>query len=251
MTDLSTNSTTTWRRFKTKWQIYGLRDLFAKGWMWFWMQWSGLGYLGKITTVIATWLAPPYYARRCLARYHPQGYIAPGATIYHQLLQLGSNIFLGDRTTIFQDRDGGQIVLGDRVHLYGDTYLQTGYGGTIEIGSDTQIQPRCQFSGYKAPIKIGSGVQIAPGCAFYPYAHGMEPDRPIQQQPLTTKGGIIVEDNAWLGYRVIVLDGVRIGQGAVVGAGSIVTKDIPAGAVAVGAPAKVIKMRSKPELSEV
>ena len=78
---------------------------------------------------------------------------------------------------------------------------------------------------------------------FYPYAHGIAPDRPIKEQPLTTKGGITIEDDVWLGYRTIVLDGVRIGKGAVIGAGSVVTQDIPAGAIAVGVPARVIKMR--------
>jgi acetyltransferase-like isoleucine patch superfamily enzyme len=53
-----------------------------------------------------------------------------------------------------------------------------------------------------------------------------------------------VEDDAWLGYGVIVLDGVRIGKGAVVGAGAVVTHDIPEGAIAVGVPARVVKMRS-------
>ncbi len=84
MISLPKNSATTWRQLQTKWQTKlkdsGLRGLFVTGWMWFWMRWAKLGYLGKISTAIATWLAPPYYARRCLARYHPQGYIAPGAT---------------------------------------------------------------------------------------------------------------------------------------------------------------------------
>ncbi len=236
-------TTTAWKRVQTKWQLSGLKGLFATAWMWFWMRWSRWGYFGKLATQIATWSAPPYYARRCLARYHPQGYIAPGATLYHQLLQLGANVFIGDRVTIFQDRDGGKVILGDRVHLYGDTYIQTGDEGMVTIGEDTHVQPRCQFSGYKAPIEIGARVQIAPNCAFYPYAHGIELGQPMQDQPLTTKGGIVIEDDVWLGYRVIVLDGVRIGEGAVVGAGSVVTKDIPAGAIAVGAPARVIDMR--------
>jgi acetyltransferase-like isoleucine patch superfamily enzyme len=243
MISLPENSATGWRKLQTKWQISGLRGLFTTGWMWFWMRGAGLGYLGKINTAIATWLAPPYYARRCLARYHPQGYIAPGATIYHQLLKLGANIFIGDRTTIFQDRDGGKVILGDRVHLYGDTYIQTGEVGEVIIGSDSHIQPRCQFSAYKAAIKIGSQVQIASECAFYSYAHGIAPGQPIKEQPLTTKGGITIEDDVWLGYRVIVLDGVSIGQGAVIGAGSVVTQNIPAGAIAVGVPARVIGSR--------
>ena len=244
MISLPENSPVLWQRLQTKWQVSGFPGLVATAWMWFWMRWAGAGYLGKLSTAIATWLAPPYYSRRCLARYHPLGYIAPTATIYHRLLQRGTNVFIGERVTIFQDRDGGKVTLGDRVHLYGDTYIQTGEAGTVVIGSDTHIQPRCQLSAYKAPIKIGCKVQIAPNCAFYPYAHGIAPDRLIKDQPLTTKGGIIIEDDVWLGYGVIVLDGVRVGRGAVIGAGSVVTQDIPADAVAVGVPARVVKMRS-------
>ena len=58
-----------------------------------------------------------------------------------------------------------------------------------------------------------------------------------------SKGPIIIEDEVWLGYGVMVLSGVRIGRGAVVGAGSVVTKDVPAGAIAVGVPACVMRMR--------
>jgi len=71
----------------------------------------------------------------------------------------------------------------------------------------------------------------------------MKLDELIKNQPLQTKGGILIEDNVWLGFGVIVLSGVRIGKGAVIGAGSVVTDDIPAGAIAVGVPARVVKMR--------
>jgi acetyltransferase-like isoleucine patch superfamily enzyme len=67
----------------------------------------------------------------------------------------------------------------------------------------------------------------------------------IGQQPLTTKGDIRVGDNAWIGFGVIILSGVRIGKNAVVGAGSTVTHDIPDNAIAVGNPARVIKMRAE------
>ena len=60
---------------------------------------------------------------------------------------------------------------------------------------------------------------------------------------MQTKGGIVIGDDAWLGVGVIVLDGVKIGKGAVVGAGSVVTRDIPDGAIATGVPARVVKMR--------
>jgi acetyltransferase-like isoleucine patch superfamily enzyme len=59
-----------------------------------------------------------------------------------------------------------------------------------------------------------------------------------------SRGDILIEDDAWIGFGVIVLDGVHIGSGAVIGAGSVVTRDIPANAIAAGIPAKVIRMRS-------
>jgi acetyltransferase-like isoleucine patch superfamily enzyme len=86
---------------------------------------------------------------------------------------------------------------------------------------------------------------ISPNCALYSYNHGIEPDKPIRKQPLETKGGIVIDDDAWLGFGVIVLDGVRIGKGAVIGAGSVVTHDVPDNAIAAGVPARVVKMRDE------
>jgi acetyltransferase-like isoleucine patch superfamily enzyme len=98
--------------------------------------------------------------------------------------------------------------------------------------------------GYKGPIQIGCQVQIAPNCAFYSYNHGFAPGDPIHKQPIWTKGGIIIHDDAWLGVGAIVLDGVRIGSGAVVGAGSVVMHDVPDGAIVAGVPARIVNMRN-------
>jgi acetyltransferase-like isoleucine patch superfamily enzyme len=233
-----------WIRLWKNWQSTGIRGIVSNIWSRFWMKFAGLGYFGRIATWLATWFALPYYERRRLARYNPKGYIAPSATIYHPQLQLGAHVFVGDRVLIFQDKTGGSVELCENVRLYNDTYIQTGDGGSVKIGADTSVQPRCQFSAYKAPIQIGCRVQIAPNCAFYPYDHGVAMGEPIKNQPLQTKGGIIIDDDAWLGFGVIVLDGVRIGKGAVIGAGAVVTKDVPDGAIAAGVPARVINMRS-------
>jgi acetyltransferase-like isoleucine patch superfamily enzyme len=234
-----------WTRFCQTWQSAGVGGIASTIWSRFWMSFAGLSYFGRIATWLATWFAPPYKERRRLARYNLKGYVAPSATIHHPNLHLGTNVFLGDRVVIFQDKDGGPVELAERVHLHNDTCIQTGEGGSLKIGSDTHIQPRCQFSAYKAAIVIGCGVQIAPNCAFYPYAHGIAPGELIRKQPLQTKGGIIINDDAWLGYGVIVLDGVTIGKGAVVGAGAVVTQDVPDNAIAAGVPARVVKMRYK------
>jgi acetyltransferase-like isoleucine patch superfamily enzyme len=240
-----------WTRFWKTWNSAGIRGVAATIWsllstIWsrFWMRFAGLGYFGRIATYLATWSVPPYKERRRLARYNSKGYIAPSATIHHANLTLGANVFIGDRVTIFQVKNSGSVELGDRVRLHNDTCIETGDGGSLKIGPNTHIQPRCQLSAYKGAIQIGSGVQIAPNCAFYPYDHGIAPSQLIKDQPLQTKGGIIVDDDAWLGFGVIVLDGVRIGKGAVVGAGAVVTHDIPDGAIAAGVPARVINMRS-------
>ena len=167
------------------------------------------------------------------------------------MFHFGPNIFIGDRVVIYQDKDGGSVEFGERVHIYGETFIQTGSGGSLKIGDNSHIHPRCQISAYKSNIYIGNEVQIAPNCAFYPYNHGIEPGKLIQVQPLQSKGDIVVGDGAWLGFGVIVSDGVRIGKGSVVGAGSVVTDDIPDGGIAVGVPARVVKMRTDIALKNV
>jgi acetyltransferase-like isoleucine patch superfamily enzyme len=219
---------------------YGLAKLWAR----FWMRRAGLSRFGRMATRLATWFAPPHKARIVLAQMAPQGYIAPSATIYHSDLRLGAHVFIGDRVIIFQRETGGPVELGDRVYIYRDTIIETGYGGYLTVGAHASIHPRCQINAYVAPIHIGCGVMIAPNCALYSYDHGVAPGLPIRKQPLQTKGSIVIGDEAWLGVGVIVLSGVRIGAGAVIGAGSVVMSDIPDEAIAAGVPARVLKMRS-------
>lgn len=214
-----------------------------KLWAHFWMQFAGLSPLGRVATRLVSWSVPPYYGRIYLSRISAKGYISPHATIQHADLHLGANVYVDDRVLIYQDKDGGTVELADGVHLHRDTIIQTGMDGNLIIGSHTHIQPYCQFSAYKAPIRIGRHVEMGPRCAFYPYDHSFASGELISKQPLQTKGGIVVEDNVWLGVGVIVLDGVKIGKGAVIGAGAVVTKDVPDGAIAVGVPARVVRMR--------
>ena len=212
-------------------------------WTRFWMRFAGLSRYGRLATWFATWFAPPYKARIHLAFLNSRGYVAPSATIYHAGLRLGSNVFIGDGVIIFQAKDGGGVDIGERVYLFGDIVLETGDGGSIAIGRNSRIHRGGQLLAYKTSIQIGCDVGIAQNCAFYPYDHGVAAGEPIGSQRLQTKGPIIVEDHAWLGVGVIVLSGVRIGKGAVIGAGAVVTKDVPDGAIAVGVPARVVKMR--------
>lgn len=207
------------------------------------MHFAGMNGAGRIATRLATMFALPHKAGVYLAYLNPRGYIAPTVVFHHSELRSGENIFIGDRVIIYQARDGGPVEIGDRACVLRDTALETGYGGYIIIGPDTWIHPRCQVNAYVEPIEIGKEVDIAPNCAFYSYDHGFTPDRTIRQQPLRSKGGIFIGDHSWLGVGVTVLNNVRIGKGAVIGAGSVVTRDIPEGAIAVGNPARVVRMR--------
>ena len=204
---------------------------------------AGLSTAGRIATWLASAFAPPYMARFYLARITPNSYVDPRAVIHHPSLRLGSHAFIADRVIVYQASDGGPVVLGDSAHVLRDSVLETGQGGSITIGADTFLHPRCQVMAYKGDITIGDHVAIAPSCAFYAYNHGMQAGQLVKKQLLETRGGIRIGDGAWLGFGVIVLDGVTIGEGAVVGAGSVVTGDIPANAIAAGNPARIISSR--------
>lgn len=222
-------------------------------WAQLWLMFAGLGVFGRLSMWIAGWFERPYKGRLRLSRYCEFGYVSPKAQISHRQLTLGRQIFLGDGVVICEERYGsnnaGRVHLGERVQLYRDVIIETGANGAVSIGDETHVQPRCQFAGFHSEIRIGRRVDIAPNCVFYPYDHQILPDRRIRDQPLTSKGPIIVGDDVWFGTGVIVLAGVTIGDGAVVGAGSVVTKSIPAGAIAIGSPAKVIRMRTDFPLS--
>lgn len=223
-------------------RIYNLKRRWAR----FWMRYAGVGLGGRLASRLASWVMPPYYGCVPLAHFNPDGFVSPKATLHHEGLKRGKNCFIGDRVMVYKDgNEGGEVVFGDGIHLHNDVTIQTGQGGTVSIGNQTHIQPRCQISAYMKSINIGAGVEIAPSCAFYSYNHSVLPHIPIREQPLESKGDIVVGDDAWLGYGVVVLDGVNIGRGAVVGAGSVVTEDIPDNAIAVGVPARVVSCRSK------
>jgi len=207
------------------------------------MHFAGVGVTGRLAARLAAIFAPPYMARFYLARLTDNAFVDPKAVIHHDRLTLGAHAFIADRVIVYKATDGGQVAIGESTHIMRDGVLETGHGGSIEIGADTFLHPRCQVMAYKGDIEIGDHVAIAPGCAFYAYNHGFQRDELIKRQPLETRGGIRVGDGAWLGFGVIVLDGVSIGDGAVIGAGSVVTESIPANSIAVGNPARVVSKR--------
>ena len=163
-----------------------------------------------------------------------------------------SNIEIGNRVKFHRDvrirckGENSKIRLGDWVHIdRGVDIKMHQSNGEIEIGSHCYIGPYTCLSGNT--IKIGNDCLIASHTGIYANNHVFaDATRKIREQSNSYKG-IVIEDDCWLGSGVRVLDGVKIGQGSVIGAGAVVTKDIPPYSIAVGVPAKVIAKRESHE----
>jgi acetyltransferase-like isoleucine patch superfamily enzyme len=119
----------------------------------------------------------------------------------------------------------------------------------IRIGSGTYINRYTMLDAAQL-LEIGNNCAIGPGCYLTDHDHGNDPGLPPLSQPLIS-APTRLGNEVWLGAHVSVLKGVSIGDRAVIGAGSVVTKDIPAGAVAVGVPARVVRERQKESLLDV
>ena len=112
------------------------------------------------------------------------------------------------------------------------------YGYNVEIGENFYANHNLVILDCNK-VKFGDNVFVGPNCSFYTAAHPLDAER--RNAGLEFAKPITVGNNVWFGGNVCVLPGVTIGDNAVIGAGSVVTKDIPSNVVAVGNPCKVIK----------
>lgn len=158
------------------------------------------------------------------------------------------NIEIGDRVNLFRGvrinaRDNNcKIRIGEQVAIERGVDISGGENCRIEIGERTFIGPYTCIGG-PGDIKIGKNCLIAAHTGIVANNHIFaDPILAIRDQG-TTQAGIAIEDDCWLGYGVKILDGVTIGKGCVIGAGAVVTKDIPPYSIAVGVPAKAISNR--------
>lgn len=127
------------------------------------------------------------------------------------------------------------------------------YGSRIRVGRNTFINMNCVFLD-AAPIEIGDNTLIGPNCQFYTPTHPLPAHERIRPAGAGTDGApyrtrtrpIRIGHNVWLGGSVIVLPGVSIGDNTTVGAGSVVTRDLPAGVVAAGNPARILRTLEEP-----
>ena len=112
----------------------------------------------------------------------------------------------------------------------------TDFGKNIEVGDAVLITACCHLQDHGG-VNIGDGCQIGQNLVFATLNHFLEP----QKRKMTYSAPIVLGKNVWVGSNATILQGVTIGDNAVIGAGAVVTGDIPAGTVAVGVPARVVK----------
>ncbi len=137
--------------------------------------------------------------------------------------------------------DEGRLTIGEGTLLEPGCWLTLAPEATISIGAGCFLNRNTMLAAH-GRIEIGDHTMLANGCFVGDADHRFDdPDTPITWQGFTSKGPVRIGSNCWLGVNSVVTSGVTIGDRCVVGSNSVVTKDVPAGSIAAGAPARVIK----------
>ena len=156
-------------------------------------------------------------------------------------VSIGERVFI-PRTIEIRGNDKGRIVIGNDVSIDSGARLAVANDATMRVGNRSGIGPYNFLNAFD-DLSIGEDVMFGPHVVINCADHGIELGTPMRLQR-GTYGPVVIGDDCWLGAMVVVNKGVSIGRGAVVGAGSVVTRDIPEYTVAVGAPARVIRERA-------
>lgn len=135
---------------------------------------------------------------------------------------IGKNSVVDDFVKIKHVGGTGDVIIGNNVYLNSFTVIYSGNG-----------------------VKIGSNTAIGPNCSIVPINHKFDDkNRLISEQRFAeSKGGIVIEEDVWIGAGVIILDGAFIQKGAVIGAGSLVNKEVEAYSINIGSPCRKVGSR--------
>lgn len=143
-------------------------------------------------------------------------------------IHIGSNVYIGSRVQLTAWEKIGEVPYSPEILL----------GDNVSIGDESQITSINR-------IVIGTGVLTGKKVLITDNAHGQFNETDLRKKPLEremfSKGPVIIKDNVWIGEKATILAGVTIGTGCIIGANSVVTKDIPDYCIVAGAPARIIK----------
>jgi len=162
-----------------------------------------------------------WYRKRfkCSGRVHIDvgcDFLSPQTMRFADMVNIGKNSFFA--------AEGGAIVVDDNVAFNVNTHINASVGGEI---------------------RIGKWCLIGPNVLMRTADHRFDDPNTLIRQQGHAALDIHIDDDVWIGANAVILGGVHIGRGAVIGAGAVVTKDVPSLAIAVGVPAKVIKFRGQ------
>lgn len=154
-------------------------------------------------------------------------------------VQAGKNVYIGQKCAIKGKKN---IILEDSVVVRPYTQIWSG-GGTIRIGKGSEIGERCRIS-IANSLEIGEKVLLSPNIYITDCDHEYRNiDIPVIDQGIVQIGQTVsIGDGSYIGINTVIVGNVKIGKRCVIGANSVVTKDVPDYSVAVGSPAKVIKV---------
>jgi acetyltransferase-like isoleucine patch superfamily enzyme len=159
---------------------------------------------------------------------HPTASVSPDARIHASTrgsrMRIGAHTFIYDFVVLRAVGGSGDLVIGEHCYINPGTTIYSGSG-----------------------VQLGDYVLIGPGCVIAPANHAYSRrDVPIRHQGfMPSRGGVVIEDDVWLGANCTLLDGTRIGQGAIIAAGAVVHGEVEPYAIYGGVPAKKIGQRGE------
>jgi len=157
---------------------------------------------------------------------------------------IGENVIFENGVMVFHPEN---ITIGNNVYLGHNTFLKGYHKNEMNIGDDTWIGQNC-FLHSGGGLEIGRAVGIGPAVKIITSVHkGEDLSKPLIFCDLEF-GKVIIEDGCDIGVGTIILTGVKVGEGSIVGAGSVVTKDVEPYIVVAGNPAKFLRKRKIDEL---
>ncbi|MEA5626097.1 acyltransferase [Nostoc sp. UHCC 0251] len=186
-----------------------------------------------------------YYYSLKLKYLGSNSHIHPSSNLhgYTQNISIGNDVLVCPNVIIGCDSGNSFIRIGNNTVINHYCMILT-YGGHIIIGDYCNINPFSILYGHGG-LQIGNNVLIAAHTVIIPSNHVFEDKNKLIRLQGDTKKGIVIEDDVWIGSGCKILDGLTIGKGAVIGAGSVVTKDVESYSVVVGVPGKVLKRRDE------